>query len=233
MTPPPSSPTPDDLLEADPAEELRDQLDGALVGGLDEVGRGPLAGPVVAACVVLDPLKPIDGLGDSKKLSEKKREKMVPLIEANALAYAVVSVEADEIDELNILRASLEAMRRAFYRCNTMLEERGHTPMRGAVVDGNQRVDLPSNVTQVTVIKGDGKSQPIMAASILAKVARDRRMVDEDAAHPVYGFAKHKGYPTKAHRDALVEHGACPLHRKSFAPVQKALAAASDAQGAA
>jgi len=233
MTPPPSSPTPDDLLEADPAEELRDQLDGALVGGLDEVGRGPLAGPVVAACVVLDPLKPIDGLGDSKKLSEKKREKMVPLIEANALAYAVVSVEADEIDELNILRASLEAMRRAFYRCNTMLEERGHTPMRGAVVDGNQRVDLPSNVTQVTVIKGDGKSQPIMAASILAKVARDRRMVDEDTAHPVYGFAKHKGYPTKAHRDALVEHGACPLHRKSFAPVQRALAAASDAQGAA
>ncbi|MCP4500889.1 MAG: ribonuclease HII [Deltaproteobacteria bacterium] len=197
---------------------------GAFVGGLDEVGRGPLAGPVMAACVVLDKSKSIPGLSDSKKLTPKKREVLFDEIREKALAFGVATVEAGVIDEMNILRASLHAMKLAFELCNEQLEKKGHPHMLGAVVDGNQLVTLPDDVTQVTVIKGDDKSQPIMAASILAKVARDRRMADEHERFPVYGFKQHKGYPTKAHREALEEHGACVIHRRSFAPVRNAVA---------
>jgi ribonuclease HII len=204
----------------DPAIAWSQQLGGP-VAGLDEAGRGPLAGPVVAACVVLsNPLPSVlTALNDSKKLDEASRNALAPLIEQHALGFGVAVVEASVIDERNILRASLVAMAEALAAC----EQRLGLPIVGALLDGNQKAPLPTRVHQRTLVKGDSLSRPIMAASILAKVTRDRRMVDEHGRWPVYGFDVHKGYPTPSHLKALAEHGPCPLHRRSFAPVKAAL----------
>ncbi len=187
--------------------------DIVLVAGVDEVGRGPLAGPVVTAAVILDPDNPIDGLADSKKLSEKRREWLEPLIKEKALAWAIGRAEPAEIDELNILQASLLAMKRAV---ESLIMAPGHV-----LVDGIHAPQLCCPVT--TVIKGDQSEPAIAAASILAKVARDREMVALEALYPGYGFAKHKGYPTKQHQQALIELGATEIHRRSFSPVQMCL----------
>ncbi|MCX4187856.1 ribonuclease HII [Methylophaga sp. OBS4] len=183
------------------------------IAGVDEVGRGPLAGPVVTAAVILDPDNPIAGLADSKKLTEKHREKLEPLIKQHALAWAVGRAEADEIDQINILQATLLAMKRA-------VESLSLIPHH-VLVDGIHAPQLACPVT--TVIKGDQSEPAIAAASILAKVARDREMVVMDALYPGYGFAKHKGYPTKQHQQALIELGPTEIHRRSFRPVQQAL----------
>lgn len=204
----------------DPATLLQRALGlGTLVAGLDEAGRGPLAGPVVAAAVVLDPASPIEGLDDSKKLDEKRREELYPLILERALVVGVGVAEVGRIDEINILRASLAAMKLAFGRCERTLLRK----IEGAVIDGNMRAPLPKRVVQETIIGGDGLSAPIMAASIVAKVSRDRRMRREARRWPGYGFEQHKGYATPAHREALMRLGPCPLHRRSFAPVRLAL----------
>lgn len=186
--------------------------DVMLVAGIDEVGRGPLAGPVVSAAVVLNPAKMIPGLTDSKKLSEKKREALVPLIEEHAFAWALGRAEVEEIDQLNILQASLLAMQRAVAALPCELEH--------ALVDGNHAPLLSCPVT--TIIKGDLTEPAIAAASILAKVARDREMQALDDIYPGYGLAKHKGYPTAMHQQALMELGPSPVHRRSFAPVRRA-----------
>jgi ribonuclease HII len=206
----------------DPAVDWAMSLGGP-VAGLDEAGRGPLAGPVVAACVVLPEPLPASllGLDDSKKLDEAARLALLPAIERDALAIGVAVVEAARIDAENILRASLSAMAEALLACEARLGR----PILGALVDGNQRAPLPERVTQRTLVGGDGLSRPIMAASIVAKVTRDRRMIAEDARWPAYGFAGHKGYGTPRHLQAIVEHGPCPLHRRSFAPVRNALLA--------
>ena len=180
--------------------------------GVDEVGRGPLAGPVVTGAVILDPNKPIKGLDDSKKLTEKRREQLEPIIKANALAWSLGRCGPAEIDEINILQATLLAMKRA-------VEGLDITPTH-ALVDGNKAPNLACPVT--TIIKCDQKEQCIAAASILAKVARDREMVEMDKRYPGYGLAKHKGYPTKQHTEALLELGITPIHRLSFKPVQLA-----------
>jgi ribonuclease HII len=185
----------------------------ALIAGIDEVGRGPLAGPVVTAAVVLDPSKPIYGLTDSKKLSEKRREQLVPMIEQYAYAWALGRAEVEEIDQLNILQASLLAMQRAVAALPFELEH--------ALVDGTHAPNLNCKVT--TIIKGDLNEPAIAAASILAKVARDREMLVLDQLYPGYGLAKHKGYPTVQHQQALLELGPSPIHRRSFAPVRRAL----------
>ena len=178
-----------------------------LVAGVDEVGRGPLAGPVVTAAVILDPACPIEGLADSKKLSEALAE----LIQQRALAWAIGRAEVEEIDELNILQATMLAMQRAVA---------GLVPAPAQVlVDGNRCPRLPCPAQ--AIIKGDGTVPVISAASIIAKVARDREMVTLDAEYPGYGLAGHKGYPTKAHLAALAELGVSPIHRRSFAPVRK------------
>ncbi len=176
------------------------------VCGCDEAGRGPLAGPVVAAAVILPRGCEIPGLNDSKKLTEKKREALFDIIRENALAYAIAEASAEEIDEINILNASMLAMRRA-------VEALSHKA-DFALIDGNMSrgFDIPTQ----TVVGGDAKSPSIAAASILAKVTRDRMCADMDAEYPAYGFAKHKGYPTKAHMDAVREHGPSPIHRKTF-----------------
>lgn len=180
-----------------------------LVCGIDEAGRGPLAGPVVAAAVILDPARPIAGLNDSKKLSERRRDELAIFIRAQALAWAVAEASVEEIDRLNILHATMLAMQRAV----TGLAVR---PER-ALVDGNRcpRLDIPVEA----VIKGDGKIAAIAAASILAKTVRDAGMRALDATYPEYGFARHMGYPTEAHCRALREFGATPVHRRSFGPV--------------
>lgn len=183
------------------------------VAGVDEVGRGPLAGPVVTAAVVLDPNQPITGLADSKKLTEKKREVLEPIIKQQALAWSLGRAEPEEIDRINILQATLLAMQRAVAGLGI---EVGH-----ALVDGNQAPKLDCKVT--TVIKGDQTEPAIAAASIIAKVARDREMMEMDIQYPGYGFAKHKGYPTQQHQLALLELGATPIHRRSFKPVQQAI----------
>lgn len=184
-----------------------------LVAGVDEVGRGPLAGPVVTAAVILDPDNMIEGLADSKKLSEKRREQLEPLIKRHALAWALGRAEPDEIDQLNILQASLLAMKRA-------VEALTISPHH-ALIDGIHAPQLACPTT--TIIKGDQSEPAIAAASILAKVARDREMVAMEEIYPGYGFAKHKGYPTKQHQQALIELGVTPIHRRSFSPVQLAL----------
>lgn len=188
---------------------------GLLVAGVDEAGRGPLAGPVVVAAVILDPTRPIDGLADSKVLAEAARERLSDAIVARALAHAVVVVEPAEIDRINILQATLAGMARAL---------RGLDPAAGhALVDGNRLPDdLPCPAT--AIVDGDALEPSISAASILAKVARDRLMVALDARHPGYGFALHKGYPTPDHLAALQRLGPCPAHRRSFAPVRRLLA---------
>lgn len=184
-----------------------------LIAGVDEVGRGPLAGPVVTAAVILDPDNPIAGLTDSKKLTEKRREALVPIIQQHALSWALGRAEVHEIDQLNILQASLLAMRRAVMAL-PIAPQKVH-------VDGIHAPDLPYPV--VTIIKGDLHDQAIAAASILAKVARDQEMLDLAHQYPGYDLAKHKGYPTVAHQQALMQLGPSAIHRKSFKPVQLAL----------
>ncbi|WP_444921556.1 ribonuclease HII [Microbulbifer sp. CnH-101-G] len=186
---------------------------GDLLAGVDEVGRGPLAGDVVAAAVILDPAKPIIGLADSKKLSEKKRELLFDEICERALSFAIARATVEEIDQINILQASLLAMHRAVKQLSLQPEF--------VLVDGNKKPDWPYPCD--TVVKGDARVAAIAAASILAKVARDREMVELDSKYPGYGLAGHKGYPTKAHMQALQELGPSPVHRVSFAPVKKLL----------
>lgn len=184
------------------------------VAGVDEVGRGPLAGPVVTAAVILDPNKPIAGLADSKALSEKKREALFDEIQEKAKAWAIGRAEVEEIDEINILQATMLAMQRAVAGLTLQPEH--------VLVDGNRCPELPC--TSEAIIKGDGKIPAISAASIIAKVTRDREMVLLDETYPGYGLAGHKGYPTKMHMEALQELGVTPIHRRSFAPVRRALA---------
>ena len=184
------------------------------IAGVDEAGRGPLAGPVTVAAVILDPTHPIAGLNDSKQLSERKREALYPLILERALAWRIEFVEADEIDRLNILQATLTGMQRA-------LEGLAITPQH-ALIDGNRIPNhLPCPAT--AIIGGDASEPAISAASILAKVSRDRRMLELHAHYPHYGFDRHKGYPSAAHRAALLAHGPCPEHRRSYAPVRELL----------
>ena len=179
----------------------------AAVCGIDEAGCGPLAGPVYAAAVILNPDDPIEGLNDSKKLTEKKREALYPQIKERALAWAIASATAQEIDEINILQARLLAMRRAVEMLRVKPDQ--------ALVDGNRDPDIP-DVPSLLIVGGDGKSASIAAASILAKVTRDHAMLELDKQYPQYLFAKHKGYPTKIHVEKLLEHGACPEHRQTF-----------------
>ena len=184
-----------------------------LIAGVDEAGRGPLAGPVVAAAVILDDLHRIKGLNDSKRLSPRKRERLYDEIRAHALCVAVAHGSVQEIDAINILQATLLAMQRAV----AMLRLTPHI----VLVDGNR---LPSlNVPGEAVVKGDAKVAAIAAASIIAKVERDRLCCELHERWPMYGFAEHKGYPTANHLKALTAHGACPEHRRSFAPVRAVL----------
>ena len=183
------------------------------VCGVDEAGRGPLAGPVYAAAVVLGPAAAIAGLADSKQLSERTRNRLEQVICRRALAWAVATATAAEIDALNILQATLLAMRRAVLQLTTRVDE--------VLVDGNQCPDVPFSVR--AIVRGDNLVREISAASILAKTARDRAMLDLDRLYPAYGFARHKGYPTKDHIAALMLHGPTAEHRRSFAPVRIAL----------
>lgn len=188
---------------------------GLLGAGVDEVGRGPLAGDVVTAAVILDPNKPIEGLNDSKKLSEKKREFLFNMIKENAISWSIARCSVDEIDTLNILQASLLAMKKAVEGLSIQPEH--------VWVDGNK---IPQwHYPAEAVIKGDSRVQAIAAASILAKVTRDREMVALEDTYPGYGFAAHKGYPTKVHIEALQRLGATPIHRVSYAPVQRVIEA--------
>lgn len=180
------------------------------IAGVDEVGRGPLAGDVVAAAVILDPAKPIDGLNDSKKLSSKKREQLFQLIQLHAKSWCIARASVAEIDQMNILQASLLAMHRAVEGLNV---EPDHV-----MVDGNK---LPKwRYSSEAVVQGDGLIAQISAASILAKVVRDREMIELDRTYPGYGLAQHKGYPTRVHLDCLRQLGPSPIHRCSFAPVK-------------
>lgn len=179
----------------------------SLICGVDEAGRGPLAGPVCAAAVILPPDLELEGLNDSKKLSEKRREALYPLICEQALAYGIAFASEQEIDEFNILQATFLAMRRA-------VGQLGLKPDL-ALVDGNREPDF-GDIPVRTIIKGDSRSANIAAASILAKVTRDRFMLEQDAVYPQYGFAVHKGYGTQKHYAALREFGPCPIHRRSF-----------------
>jgi ribonuclease HII len=186
-----------------------------LIAGVDEAGRGPLAGPLVVAAVILDPCRPIAGVGDSKALSEAQREALFPQILAQALSHSIVVIEPTEIDALNIFQATMQGMRRALLA----LPIAAHS----ALIDGNKLPpDLPCPAR--AVIGGDASEACIGAASILAKVTRDRIMLALDPSHPRYGFARHKGYPTPEHLEALRRHGPCIAHRRSFAPVRAALA---------
>ncbi|MES4614376.1 MAG: ribonuclease HII [Ewingella sp.] len=183
------------------------------IAGVDEVGRGPLVGAVVTAAVILDPAKPILGLADSKKLTEKRREALYIEIKEKALSWSLGRAEPDEIDELNILHATMLAMQRAVAGL--------HITPDMVLIDGNRCPKLP--MASQAVVKGDSKVAEISAASILAKVTRDREMVELDLQFPDYGFAKHKGYPTPVHLESLAKLGATPHHRRSFAPVRRAL----------
>lgn len=184
------------------------------IAGVDEAGRGPLVGSVVAAAVILDPKRPIEGLNDSKKLTEKKREKLFVEIQEKALSWSIAEASAKEIDDINILQASLLAMRRAVEGLSIAPEH--------VLVDGN-KVPQGLVVSCDAVVGGDALHAEISAASILAKVTRDRQMVAMDEQYPEYGFAKHKGYPTKAHFEAIAVHGVIDEHRRSYAPVRKVL----------
>lgn len=183
------------------------------VAGVDEVGRGPLVGDVVAAAVILDPLQPIIGLTDSKKLSEKKRLLLCEVIQQKALAWSLGACSPQEIDQLNIYQATLLAMQRAIAGLSLAPDY--------AVIDGNALPKLA--IPAQAVVKGDLRVAQISAASIVAKVARDQAMYELDRQHPEFGFAQHKGYPTKAHLMAIAEHGVLAQHRRSFAPVKRAL----------
>ncbi len=196
---------------------LQDELPviNGLLAGTDEAGRGPLAGNVVAAAVILDMAVTIDGLDDSKKLSEKKRQTLAEEIKQKALAWSVVSVSAQQIDEMNILQASLFAMK-------TAAEDLEVRPDH-VFVDGNKTL-IDCFCDNTAIIKGDSRVAEISAASILAKVERDAQMLELHKQYPEYGFDKHKGYPTKVHREILNQIGPCPEHRRSYAPVRDALA---------
>lgn len=183
------------------------------IAGIDEAGRGPLAGPVVASACILDPLKPILGLDDSKKLSSKKRELLFDEIKEKALAYAVCRVEADVIDEINILQATKEAMR----NCVLELTLKGYAP-EVLLIDAVKLDGTNVNIIE-PIIKGDAKSNSIAAASILAKVTRDHIMEDYDSVYEGYGFSSHKGYGTASHYKAIREKGLTPIHRRSFLKV--------------
>ena len=187
---------------------------GALVCGVDEAGRGPLAGAVFAAAVILDKRRPIAGLNDSKKLSEKRRDQLTLEIKEKALAWAVARAEVEEIDRINILQASLLAMQRA-------VESLSLTPA-DVLVDGNRCPDLP--LPTRAIVQGDATVAQIAAASILAKTARDADMLLLHVSYPLYGFDRHKGYPTAYHLEALQRHGISPIHRRSFGPVSALLA---------
>ena len=202
-----------------PKSSLRDKQPAhwhgpGLIVGVDEAGRGPLAGPVVAAAVMLNIDKPIAGLADSKVLTEKRRERLFDEIRARALCCCIAEASVEEIDQLNILQATLLAMRRAVegLRLKPTL----------VLVDGNRLPQL--HVPAEAIVKGDAKVPAISAASILAKVHRDRQCLQMDEIYPAYGFAKHKGYPTDQHLAALREHGVTPWHRRTFGPVQEILA---------
>ena len=186
------------------------------IAGVDEAGRGPLAGPVVVAAVILDPTRSIDGLADSKALSASRREQLAIEIRAHTLSFAICIVEADEIDRLNILGATMAGMSRAVAALSIR-------PVL-ALIDGNRvPKDLPCRGE--AIVRGDATEAAISAASILAKTERDRIMCELDVIHPGYGFAKHKGYPTAAHVESLRRLGPCPQHRRSFAPVRDCLTA--------
>ncbi len=196
------------------AEQLGLVFDApGLTAGVDEAGRGPLAGPVVAAAVILDELKPIRGLNDSKLLTALARERLFVEIHAKALCFSIAQASVEEIDELNILQATMLAMRRA-------IEGLRLRPNK-VLVDGNQLPRL--KIAAEAIIKGDAKVKAISAASILAKVHRDRLCHELHRLHPEYGFDGHKGYPTPEHLAALKAHGVCPHHRRSFAPVRALL----------
>lgn len=184
-----------------------------LIAGVDEVGRGPLVGAVVTAAVILDPTRPIQGLADSKKLSEKRRLALAEAIKQNALAWSLGRAEPHEIDQLNILHATMLAMQRAVAGLAVQPDF--------VLVDGNRIPSLP--MPTQAVVQGDNLVAEISAASILAKVARDQEMAELDKLFPEYGFAQHKGYPTKLHFEKLAQFGATPFHRKSFAPVAQVL----------
>ncbi|WP_218697999.1 ribonuclease HII [Acinetobacter harbinensis] len=185
------------------------------VAGVDEAGRGPLVGSVVAAAVILDPNNPIEGLNDSKKLSEKKREMLFVEIQEKAVAWAIAEASHAEIDQLNILQASLLAMRRAVEALNIQPQH--------VLVDGN-KIPQGLSMSCEAIVGGDALHAEISAASILAKVTRDRQMVVLDQQYPQFGFAQHKGYPTKMHFAAIAEHGVIDQHRRSYAPIKQALA---------
>jgi len=189
-------------------------IDGELVAGVDEVGRGPLAGDVVAAAVILPAGLSLPGLTDSKKLSEKRRDRLDEMIREHALAWSIARASPSEIDHLNILQASLLAMRRA-------VDSLAVRPTR-VLVDGNRLPDW--SYPGEAIVGGDGCVAQISAASVLAKVCRDREMMALEAQYPGYGFARHKGYPTREHLDALARLGPTPVHRQSFAPVRAAIA---------
>ena len=200
-------------MDCSASEEIIDSRNGYWIAGTDEVGRGPLAGEVVAAAVILDPATPIPGLNDSKKLSDKQRQQLVMLIKERALALAIGRSSVLEIDSLNILQASLLAMRRAVEAL----------PLRPQLVyvDGNHLPDW--RYQSKAIVRGDAKIPAIAAASVLAKVTRDREMEELDNLYPGYGLAKHKGYPTKQHLEVMAKLGPSPIHRKSFAPVSALL----------
>jgi len=184
-----------------------------LIAGVDEVGRGPLAGPVITAAVILPPEFELPGLNDSKKVSRLKREKLSSLIKSSAISWAFGLANIDEIDRLNILHATMLAMQRAVQNLSTKPDL--------VLVDGNRSPDFA--IPSKAIIGGDGKEGCISAASIIAKVERDRIMADYAVVYPEYGFERNSGYPTKQHREALIEHGPTDIHRKSFAPVQAVL----------
>lgn len=190
-----------------------------LICGVDEAGRGPLAGSVYAAAVILNPNRPIAGLADSKKLTEKKRDALSAEIKQQALAWAIASCSAQEIDQINILQASLLAMQRAIENMLARFDSKPDIVQ----VDGTHcpKIDYPC----VAIVQGDSKVQAISAASILAKVARDAELYALDKQYPQYGYAKHKGYPTAFHLEMLALHGISPAHRLSYAPVKKYLSA--------
>ncbi|MFJ3054287.1 ribonuclease HII [Herbaspirillum sp. NPDC087042] len=200
---------------------LFDDYSGEIICGVDEAGRGPLAGPVFAAAVILDPARPVSGLRDSKKLSEAARDSLALEIKENALAWAIASCNEQEIDELNILHASMLAMRRAVEALSTL-------PTL-ALIDGNRCPVM--SIRSEAIVKGDDKVPAISAASILAKTARDAALMVLHETYPQYGFDRHKGYPTALHLDMLRQYGVSPVHRRSYAPVKALLSASAGGRG--
>lgn len=182
-----------------------------MLAGVDEAGRGPLVGNVVAAAVILDPENPIDGLNDSKKLSARRREQLADQVRDRAIAWSVVSIDSEQIDRINILQATMLAMRQAV--------EQLTVPPQHVFIDGNRCPQI--NVPATAIVKGDSRVAEISAASILAKVERDAQMMVLHETYPQYGFDKHKGYPTASHMAALAEYGPCPEHRNSYRPVRE------------